>query len=153
MNTCYAELSHWFEPYSHTSRWSLGSCDPVFVVGWRGHHHSRYSPCRHWQGLKNIRDSPASAPGRQDTKTIIHILRKHPLNHSTILFIPSTYTNISLWRSRVREWKYTQKHPLFEEGWGEVGKRVVSVWKEGIEEGLKHQWFVAPTLYLWFSRW
>ena len=61
---------------------------------------------------------------------------KHPLNQSTILFIPSPYTNISLWRSRVREWKYTRKHPLFEEGWGGMGKRVVSVWKGGIKEGL-----------------
>ena len=112
----------------------------VSVVGWRGHQRARTNPCQHWQGLKKIRDPPTSAPGRQDTTSIFQNLWKHPLNHSTILFIPSTYTNISLWRSRVREWKYTRKHPLFEEGmrWsgegqGEVGKRVASVWKEGVE--------------------
>ena len=33
VNTCYVEISHWFEPYSHTSRWSLGSCAPESVVG------------------------------------------------------------------------------------------------------------------------
>lgn len=44
MNTCYVELSHWFEPYSHTSRWLFDPYDPVFVVGKTNHHHFLCKP-------------------------------------------------------------------------------------------------------------
>ena len=50
----------------------------VSVVGWRGHQRARTNPCQHWQGLKKIRDPPASAPGRQDSTSIFHILPKSP---------------------------------------------------------------------------
>ena len=31
-NNYYVELSHWFEPYSHTLKWWFDPYDPVFVV-------------------------------------------------------------------------------------------------------------------------
>jgi hypothetical protein len=44
VNTYYVELSHWFEPYSHTLKLWIDPYDPVFVVGKMDHHHSLHKP-------------------------------------------------------------------------------------------------------------
>ena len=103
VNTCYVEISHWFEPYSHTLRWFPGSCDPVFVVEKRGHHHSRYKPCQHWQGLKKISNPPRSAPGRQDKIPIFYNLPKTPPKSLSNPSNHLTHTLSPIWRQVVWE--------------------------------------------------
>ena len=43
-NTCYAEISHYYEPYSHTLKWWFDPYDPLFVVGKMDHHHFLCKP-------------------------------------------------------------------------------------------------------------